>query len=166
MERAYADDTVQVTIFDRKSIYCFGTVKHALYYSPILVARNIQVALRWYRDHGMDDPWDVERICRPDFELRLARHLEAVGDEPAVAAEALDDSAGDGASDESVEPSDEAALEESPARNPESPQDIEIAPVPGLNRARRRAAERQASKQRLTKPPKPPPASAPPPEIQ
>lgn len=166
VERAYADDTVQVTIFDRKSIYCFGTVKHALYYSPILVARNIQVALRWYRDHGQADPWDVERLCQPDFELRLERHLEAVSDESPMAADSVKDGAADPAYDESVAPSEDVAPEELPAGGPDSPQEVSTTPAPGLNRAQRRAAARHVSRQRPAKPPKPPPGSAPPPEIQ
>jgi len=164
VERAYADDTVQVTNFDRKSIYCFGTVKHALYYSPILVARNIQVALRWYRDHGQTDPWDIERICQPDFELRLERHLETVGGAPLAPTQAAEEGPAEPTSETLVAdagplaPSGDAAPTGPAVEDPTGPEVAAGPTAPRLNRAQRRSAARQASKQRLGKPPKPPPA--------
>lgn len=155
VERGYADDKFQITNFDRSSVYCFGTVKHAFYYSPIIVARNLQVALRWYRDTGQPDPWGIENIGGPDYqlppELGGLGLVEDVGgdDDP----EAPDDVIEAGAEEDT-----EAGAEETDTGD----EDMDLGTDsgrPGLNREQRRAAARRARgrAKKSSKPPKPPP---------
>ena len=159
VERAYADDKVQVTEFDRGTIYCFGTVKQALYYSPTLVARNIQVALRWYMENGLSDPWDIARLCEPGYEFTLddePQEVDAHADEP-----------GGGqaqAAGEKAEPQDdvddEASIDDGTA-----PDETGASRRP-MNRAQRRAAARKDRTARPPAKPSKPPPGRPKPEIE
>jgi len=170
VERAYADDKFQVTNFGRDSIYCFGTVKHAIYYSPIIVARNIQVALRWYQDEKGTDPWGVEQIDRPDFRLPPELGgLHSVKDD--------EDPSGDDAPAAHSAPAGDAAVNAAPAgahapgsaptpvdgdTSSEDGDVVELPDPPGLNRKQRRAAERGARRGPAKRqPPKPPPKGPP-----
>jgi len=165
VERAYADDKFQVTTFDRKSIYCFGTVKHAFYYTPTIVARNLQVALRWYRDQGQADPWEIEAMCQPGYEApsepepspdggTIEGDGNGEGDDPGLAA-ALEDADNDRPV-ESAKDDDGDDLAEATSNGTRD-----------LNRAQRRAADRRERGRRpVAKPPKPPPRKPTTPEKQ
>lgn len=138
VERGYADDKFQITSLDRKTICCFGTVKHAIYYAPIAVARNLQVALRWYHDNGQPDPWSIAEVSGPDYRFPEELNDETQA-EDAVAPSAVGPSVDpDAGGEEQADPADV------PAR-------------PTGNREQRRWAERAARKPASSKPPKPPP---------
>ncbi|MGI9080174.1 MAG: hypothetical protein ACR2GF_05050 [Acidimicrobiales bacterium] len=179
VEREYADHTVQVTRFKRGSICCFGTVKQALYYSPIVVARNVQVAMRWYRDEGQPSPWNLDEISRPDYALSK----ELGGDDPAdtpeaptidgpcscgrsapePAAQAVSADDGDDAAD-GYNPTEDGGTAEDGAPHEVVAQAVKSGP----NREQRRLAEKSRKKGRaaVSKPPKPPPQDTTPPDRQ
>jgi len=170
VERAYADDKFQVTNFGRDSVYCFGTVKHAIYYSSIIVARNVQVALRWYQRQQETDPWGVEHIDRPDYRLPPALGgLYSVqddegpsGDTPAASTAATDVVAADAAA--ATENVAAPAAEDGSGEGEGAVDDpiVEEPERPGRNRQQRRAAERAArSGPAKRQPPKPPPKGPP-----
>lgn len=158
VERGYSDDKYQVTNFTRASVYCFGTVKHSIYYSPIIVARNIQVALRWYRDHDMVEPWGLDEICRPDYKLPPELGgVHAVDDalDPSPEGEPAE---GEAAPAEPAEEADEDEAEDDDTDGPTKP---------GRNRKQRRAAKpRSRSSRPPDKPTKPPPRRTPKPDEQ
>ncbi|MDQ6945335.1 MAG: hypothetical protein M3256_03480 [Actinomycetota bacterium] len=154
VERGYSDDKFHITSLNRAHIRCFGTVKHAIYYAPIVAARNLQIALRWYYDTDQTDPWDIQSVSRPDYRFP---------EEPALASEP-----------ESNDDSPELAALISAAAEPKAKKGLaptlvlEAPAAPPLNRKQRRVAERSASSGRRanSKPPKPPPRSTPPPDRQ
>ena len=151
VERGDSDDKFQITSLDRKTICCFGTVKHAIYYAPIAVARNLQVALRWYHDTGEADPWSIGEVSRPDF--RFPEELpEVAGPARPPAQDPEPDESEKGDDDLAEDALDEVADE---------------TPGLSLNRKQRRAAERAARRGRIvSKPPKPPPRGTLPPDDQ
>ena len=150
VEREYADNKFQVTGFSRGSIRCFGTVKQAVYYTPVIVARNLQVALRWYRDQGQPSPWPLDEISRPDYKLPKelgGLHLIEAEHDLLPAAEA---------EEAVVQPSSAATVTDSGGGD--VPEELAEVPNPGLNRRQRRAAQRRTGRRAQTsKPPKPPP---------
>jgi len=166
VERSFADDKYQVSGVSRGSICCFGTVKQAMYCTSTIVARNLQVALRWYRDQGQPEPWNLDEISRPGYDLP-----EELGGLHAV--EAMDEGNGETGVCTCGRPSPEPDLETSedsdPAEDDGQPAgegsavDVaEMSPPSGLSRAQRRLAERKATKAQrsVSKPPKPPPRGA------
>lgn len=142
VERGFGDDKFQITSLDRKSICCFGTIKHVIYYVPIAVARNLQVALRWYHDTGQVDPWSIAEVSRPDYRFPEELNADIAG---TTKAEVLVESS-------TVEPSVDAGTD---GEEQVDPADVPARPTG--NREQRRWAERATRKPASSKPPKPPP---------
>lgn len=144
VERQYADDKIHVGSLARGNIRCFGKVKHAIYYAPMAAARNLQVALRWYHQEGIPDPWDLHRLNRDGHRPDVAPKENPAPPTPAAPAAA-------------AQRTTEASTMTAPAAVDllEEPQVL----ATRLNRQQRRAAERKANSGRrgTSKPPKPPP---------